>query len=67
MGFTGCSALAVRKFLLSAAFLVKTAIRYLSNHSATRDFKNSPNIYEDYKHIKYILGRYDGGETSLLV
>ena len=52
MGFIGCSALAIRKFLLSAASLVKPAIRHLIKCSATRDFKNSGYIYEDYKHIK---------------
>jgi len=67
MGFFGCFALTVRKFPLSAAFLVKPAIGHLGKCSATRAFKNSANICKDYKHIKDILGRYYRGETSLLV
>lgn len=52
MGFIGCSAVAVRKFLLLAAFLIKPAIEHFVKRSATRDFKNSANIYKDYKHNK---------------
>lgn len=67
MDFIGWLALFVRKFFLLAAFLIKSVIGHLGNCSATRDFKNSADIYEDHKQIKNILGEYYRGETSLLV